>query len=81
MSMTDKKFPVIWTIFIVGFVVIFAIIEGWAIATGGTTLSRYTWELSKSWPLMPFVLGLVSGGLAVHFWWHWDPENQNDNRG
>lgn len=81
MSMPDKKFPIIWTAFIGLIIVGFIVVESWALATGGTTLSRYTWELSKDWPLLPFVLGLICGGLGVHFWWHWDPENPKDHRG
>jgi hypothetical protein len=71
--MPDKKFPVIWTLFIIGFVVLFAVIESWALATGGTTLTRFIWELSKDWPLLPFVLGAFTGGLAAHLFWHWNP--------
>jgi hypothetical protein len=71
MTMPDRKFPWIWTAFALAFVVGFAVIEGWALATGGTTLSRYTYELSKDWPVLPWLIGVVQGGLAVHFWWHW----------
>jgi len=83
--MQDRRFPWIWTAFLLAFVVVFAIIEGWALATGGTTLSRYTYELSKDWPVLPFVLGdvlgTVTGGLAVHFWWRWNPDDTTDHRG
>jgi hypothetical protein len=71
--MPDRKFPWLWTAFLLLFIVGFAVIEAWALATGGTTLSRYVWELSLGWPLLPFVAGAVVGGLAVHFWWHWSP--------
>lgn len=73
MDMPDRKFPLIWTAFLLGFILLFAIFETWALMTGGTTLSRYTYEVSKAWPLMPFLLGFLSGGLAVHFFWHWMP--------
>ncbi len=51
----------------------FGVLETWALRTGRLTLSRVTWEASRAWPPLPFVIGLVAGGLAVHFWWHWCP--------
>lgn len=73
MNMRDRKFPLIWTAFLLAFIVAFAVIETWAIMTGGTTLSRYTYEVTAAFPLLIFILGGVAGGLAVHFWWHWSP--------
>jgi hypothetical protein len=29
---------------------------------------RYGWRA-----LMLFAVGTITGGLAVHFWWHWCP--------
>ena len=43
--------------------------EAYALHTGRTTLSRFIWNLSKAFPLFPFLAGLLTGGLAVHFWW------------
>jgi hypothetical protein len=63
----------VWLGWLFAFAVSFAAIEGWAIHRGQTTLSRFTWTISQAWPPLPFVLGLIAGGLAVHFWWHWCP--------
>jgi hypothetical protein len=71
--MPDRKFALIWTGWILVIVITFGAIEGLALAWGDTTLSRYVWEISLAWPLLPFCYGLVVGGLAVHFWWHWSP--------
>lgn len=53
--------------------------------TDGKTLSRSVYDLSQAWPLSTFMLGHVTGGLtfglAVHFFWHWNPADQNDHRG
>ncbi len=45
--------------------------QAFALATGRRTLSRMAIEASRVWPLLPFVAGLVVGGLGVHFWWPW----------
>lgn len=37
------------------------------------TLSRAIWKLGQTWPLSIFLMGMFCGGLAVHFFWHWDP--------
>jgi len=48
--------------------------EAFALATDRRTLSRQMWIWTQAWPLMPFLWGLVTGGLAVHFFWHWCPK-------
>lgn len=59
-----------WTIWLFGLLPItFGLGEAYALYTGKPTLSQYVWRLSKAWPLFPFVAGVVTGGLAVHFWW------------
>ena len=63
----------VWVGWLLVIVASFAAFEGYALHTGRTTLSRFTWTISQKWPPMPFVLGLIAGGLAVHFWWHWCP--------
>ena len=65
----------VWTIWLLAFIVSFAFCEGFAISTNGITLSRYTYNLSQDWPVLPWVLGVIAGGLAVHFWWHWAPKD------
>lgn len=63
----------IWTIFIISVLVIGVVLESYALRTGRTTLSRYVWKASKAWPPLPFIIGSVCGGAAVHFWWPWCP--------
>ena len=63
-----------WTAWILTIIVSFALLEGYALARGKLTLSRYTWQASVAWGPLPFVLGAIVGGLAVHFFWHWCPE-------
>lgn len=63
----------IWTAWLLALIGSFAVLEGWALATKGLSLSRFTAIVSLHWPLMPWVCGVLVGGLAVHFWWHWDP--------
>lgn len=63
----------VWLAWILVTAIAFACFEGYALATDRTTLSRFTWNASQAWPPLPFICGLVVGGLAVHFWWHWCP--------
>jgi len=63
----------IWTGWLLSLIASFAVLEGWAIAHGGVTLSQFTATVSRAWPLLPWVCGLIVGGLAVHFWWQWTP--------
>jgi hypothetical protein len=51
----------------------FAVLETIAFRTDRITLSRLVWNISKAWPPFPWVVGNVTGGLAVHFWWNWCP--------
>ena len=63
----------VWTGWLVLLVLTFAVLEGIALARGGLTLSMYTWHLSEQWPPIIWLCGVLAGGLAVHFWWHWAP--------
>lgn len=59
----------LWACWLLFLVVSFAIFEGLALYRGTPTLSRSVWTWSKNFPLLPFLAGLLAGGLAVHFWW------------
>jgi hypothetical protein len=37
------------------------------------TLSRAIYDIGSRWPLSIWIMGVFCGGLAVHFFWHWDP--------
>jgi hypothetical protein len=41
--------------------------------TSQNTLSRWIYNMGQSWPLSIWLMGMLAGGLAVHFFWHWDP--------
>ena len=60
---------VFWALWVLAIAVTFAIAEAFALKTGRFTLSRSVWTWSKNFPLLPFLAGLLAGGLAVHFWW------------
>lgn len=47
--------------------------EWFALAFGHQSLSRAMWNATTAWPPLIFLIGEVVGGLAVHFWWRWDP--------
>lgn len=58
-----------WTIWLFLVVVSFAGLETWKVATGGTTLSRYIWNLSRAFPPFGWFAGFLTGFLVCHFWW------------
>jgi len=62
-----------WTAWFLGSILVFAILESYALKTGRLTLSRYTYDIGAHWPLFLVLWGMVTGGLAVHFFWHWCP--------
>jgi uncharacterized membrane protein len=37
--------------------------------TDTPTLSQTVWHASEVFPLLPWLGGVLMGGLAVHFWW------------
>lgn len=45
------------------------IYEGWAIATHHETITEHVRDIEKVWGLFGPLLGLVVGGLMVHFFW------------
>ena len=62
----------------IGFLLVY---EWWALASGHQTLSRAALILSTAWPPLIFVTGLVVGGLVVHVWWRWNPEQSTKGGG
>ncbi len=64
-----------WIIGIVATILYFACFEARAFRHPDrqNTLSRFIFNLGQSWPLSIFLMGMLAGGLAVHFFWHWCP--------
>lgn len=58
-----------WALWVFLIAASFAGFETLALMTGTPTLSRSVWTWSQAFPLLPFLAGLLAGGLAVHFWW------------
>ena len=58
-----------WAAWVALIAISFAFFEAWALVHKQATLSRSVWTWSKAFPLLPFLAGLLAGGLAVHFWW------------
>jgi hypothetical protein len=51
----------------IAFIVYLAVYEAWAIATHNPTITDHVRDVNKAFVLMPFLAGLIIGGLAVHF--------------
>lgn len=47
---------------------IFGIHEGWALATGNQTLTAYVRANTARFPIIIFILGVLVGWAAMHFW-------------
>lgn len=62
-----------WALWLLGIVITFAVPEGIAIWKHGTTFSQFMATMQYEWPLWMYVWGVLMGGLAVHFFWHWVP--------
>lgn len=58
-----------WALFLLLIIAGFAIGETYALATNRPTFSRFVWDTSKSWPPLPWVVGILTGFVASHFWW------------
>lgn len=65
-----------WIIGIVAAIAYFAFFEWRAFAYPAkqNTLSHFIWTMGRGWPLAIYLMGLMSGILAAHFFWHWCPE-------
>jgi hypothetical protein len=60
-----------WVIWFAGVWISFAVLEGYAFKHPDRewTLSRAVSTLGKRWPLSIWFMGVLMGGLAVHFFW------------
>jgi len=59
----------VWTLWLCGSLAAFTVFETYALRTGNETLSAFVRKISAEWPPIVFLLGMIVGGLAVHFWW------------
>ena len=64
-----------WIVGVVAAVLYFALFEARAFRhpERQNTLSRWIYDMGARWPLSIFLMGMLCGGLAVHFFWHWCP--------
>lgn len=57
--------PWVWPAVILFVVIVILAFEFYALKHGKPTLSRVLWETAKSWPVLPFAIGILCG----HFFW------------
>jgi hypothetical protein len=60
---------IVWVVWLILIAVSFGAFETYALVNNKTTLSRLTWDASKEFPLLPWLVGVIVGVLATHFWW------------
>ena len=69
----DDPGRMVWIFLFIATLSISALIayEIYAIANDqpGDTISDYFWAVSGKYPILPFLLGIIIGTLAGHFWW------------
>lgn len=58
-----------WTLWLLVLASSFATFESYALAKNKTTLSRYVWNISKTWSMLGCAVGLISGIVLSHFFW------------
>jgi hypothetical protein len=59
---------VVWGWWLLIFLVTFLLYEGWALATGRMPLTGFVRLYTKQYPILIFILGLLTGLAALHFW-------------
>ena len=57
-----------WPVFLGAIVLVFAVHETWALATGHQPLTGWIRTTTKRFPIMIFFLGLAVGWSSTHFW-------------
>lgn len=60
-------------------IVIALIYEVWTLFNDvpDDTISEAMWDIGKNFPIFPWVLGLIKGTLAGHFWWPLTDKTRN----
>lgn len=61
----------VWAAWLATIALSFAVLE--SLSWHDVTFSRFMWNMTENWPLWAYLWGNLTGGLAVHFWWHWSP--------
>jgi len=71
--------PWVWVIWLLVIAFTFAVIEGLAVSDpGGLTLSQFIVNVSRAWPPIVALIGILIGMLISHFWWPWIPKQHRD---
>ena len=52
--------------------------EGYALLFEEETLSHAMGSIFEAWPFFGVIVGLITGGLLVHFFWWWHPRKKKD---
>jgi hypothetical protein len=58
-----------WAVWLFVIAASFSIMEAWSLHENTSTLSRFVWTITYYFPIFPWLVGNLTGGLAVHFWW------------
>lgn len=71
--------PWIWSAFVLCIVLVFAVLEGLALADPeGLSLSQWYVSITLAWPPIKTILGIIIGILICHFGWWWVPKEKRE---
>lgn len=59
----------LWPAFLLILLAVFVALELWCLRVGRDTLSLRVLAWTRSWPILPFLLGVGVGVVAGHWWW------------
>lgn len=66
----------VWNGFALACVLGFAVLEYLALTDPeGLSLSQWYVDITQAWPPIKTIVGMVVGGLIVHFGWWWVPKH------
>lgn len=64
-----KPHDYVWLIYLIVVFGGFGVLEAHALNFGHDTLSAFVWRVTRAWPPFGWLVGVVVGFLAAHFFW------------
>jgi phage shock protein PspC (stress-responsive transcriptional regulator) len=65
----NSTYDWVWVAYLAVVFAAFGVLEGIAMRYGHDTLSAWVWRVTAAWPPFGWLVGVVVGFLAAHFFW------------